>query len=55
MKLEIPAAILGRVIKPARYTGQELNSVCKDFAASEVTVALALPDVYEVGMSNLGL
>ncbi len=55
MKLEIPAAILGRVIKPARYTGQELNAVCKDFAAADVTVALALPDVYEVGMSNLGL
>ncbi len=55
MKVEVPATILSRVIKPARYTGQELNAVRKEFAAMDVTVALALPDVYEVGMSNLGL
>lgn len=49
------SAILQRVTKPARYTGQEWNSVHKDHAQMAATVALALPDVYEVGMSNLGL
>lgn len=53
--LKIPPAILSRVAKPARYTGQEWNSVKKDPAAVAATVALAFPDVYEVGMSHLGL
>ncbi|MDD4601207.1 hypothetical protein SDC9_09024 [bioreactor metagenome] len=48
-------AILSRVMKPARYTGNEVNSIKKDHAVVDVTVVLALPDVYEVGMSNLGL
>lgn len=48
-------AILSRVMKPARYTGNEVNSIKKDHNDVDVTVALALPDVYEVGMSNLGL
>lgn len=48
-------AILSRVTKPARYTGNEVNSIKKDHSQVDVTVALALPDVYEVGMSNLGL
>ena len=43
------------VAKPARYTGGEWNAVRKDPAQVEVRFALALPDVYEVGMSNLGL
>ncbi|MBL7183183.1 MAG: TIGR03960 family B12-binding radical SAM protein [Anaerolineae bacterium] len=47
--------ILPKVAKPARYTGHEWNSVVKDWARVEVKVALAYPDVYEVGMSNLGL
>ncbi len=41
------------VEKPARYMGGEMGSVCKDVA--ELRVALAFPDVYEVGMSHLGL
>ena len=41
--------------KPARYTGGEFNAVIKDHSTVECTFALALPDVYEVGMSNLGL
>jgi radical SAM family uncharacterized protein len=53
--LKIPPAILSRVAKPARYTGQELNSVKKDHNAVTATVALAFPDVYDVGMSHLGL
>ncbi|HML89209.1 MAG TPA: TIGR03960 family B12-binding radical SAM protein [Methylomusa anaerophila] len=48
-------AILNHVAKPARYTGNEWNSVVKDPAAVIVNFALAMPDVYEVGMSNLGL
>lgn len=51
----LDAAVLSRVIKPGRYTGNEVNCVKKDHAKVDVTVALALPDVYEVGMSNLGL
>ena len=47
--------ILPKVAKPARYTGHEWNSVIKDWDEVEVKVALAYPDVYEVGMSNLGL
>jgi radical SAM family uncharacterized protein len=47
--------ILPRVSKPARYTGGEFNSVKKDFGSIEVRFALAFPDTYEIGMSNLGL
>jgi len=47
--------ILSRVAKPARYTGQEWNSIVKDWGEVETKVALAYPDIYEVGMSNLGL
>ena len=47
--------ILPKVAKPARYTGHEWNSVVKDWNQVEVKVALAYPDIYEVGMSNLGL
>lgn len=53
--IKLDPAVINRVTKPARYTGNELNSVKKDHASVKVTVALALPDVYEVGMSNLGL
>lgn len=44
--------ILPLVQKPARYIGGEWNSVRKERAA--VRVAIAFPDVYEIGMSNLG-
>jgi radical SAM family uncharacterized protein len=47
--------ILRRVSRPARYTGGEWNSVRKDWDGTQVHVALIYPDVYEVGMSNLGL
>ncbi|MCX6345704.1 MAG: TIGR03960 family B12-binding radical SAM protein [Armatimonadetes bacterium] len=47
--------ILPRVAKPARYTGGELNEVRKSPDDVSVRFALAFPDVYEVGMSNLGL
>ena len=48
-------AILPGVEKPARYTGHEYNSVVKDWDAVSVRLALAFPDIYELGMSNLGL
>lgn len=51
----VSPAILSRVMKPARYTGHEWNSVRKDDNAELVRFVLAMPDVYEVGMSNLGL
>jgi len=47
--------ILKKVSRPARYVGGELNSVVKDWDKVRVKLALAYPDVYEVGMSNLGL
>ena len=41
--------------RPSRYLGNEINSIKKDLAAAEVSIALTFPDVYEVGMSHLGL
>jgi len=45
--------ILPRVLKPGRYLGNEWNAVHK--SGVEVRVALAFPDIYEIGMSHLGL
>src|ERR1700739_2349820 len=45
--------ILPTVTKPGRYTGGELNSVTKDHASVDVRYAIAFPDAYEIGMSNL--
>jgi len=47
--------ILPRVAKPGRYTGGELNSVLKEWESVQVRLALAFPDIYDLGMSNLGL
>lgn len=47
--------ILPRVRKPTRYMGNELNAVKKDHGSAKTKVALAFPDLYEVGMSHLGL
>lgn len=46
---------LPKVLKPGRYLGQEWNSIHKDWEGTEVHMAFAFPDVYEVGMSHLGL
>jgi len=43
-----------RAQKPTRYVGGEFGSVRKELASARVRFALAFPDVYEVGMSNLG-
>jgi radical SAM family uncharacterized protein len=55
IKQQVLDRILTKVTKPARYTGHEWNSVVKDWDQVEVKIALAYPDIYEVGMSNLGL
>ena len=47
--------LLTRVSKPARYTGGEWNSVTKDWRSATVRIALAFPDNYDIGMSNMGL
>jgi radical SAM family uncharacterized protein len=47
--------VLGRVRKPGRYAGGEWNSVAKDWARAPIKWCLAYPDLYEIGMSNLGL
>ncbi len=46
---------LQKVEKPSRYIGGEYNQVVKDPQKVKLRVALALPDLYEIGMSNLGL
>jgi len=51
----MPDDILSRVSRPTRYLGGELGSIKKDAEQVDVAVALAFPDVYEVGMSHLGL
>lgn len=54
----IPSAverILNRVRKPGRYAGGEWNSVGKNWAEIALKWCLAYPDLYEIGMSNLGL
>jgi radical SAM family uncharacterized protein len=43
------------VRRPARYIGGEVNQVRKDWSQCDLTFALCFPDVYEVGMSNLGI
>lgn len=48
-------AILYSVKKPGRYTGGELNQVVKDWKSVNTHVALVFPDIYDLGMSNLGL
>lgn len=47
--------LLPRVQKPGRYTGGEYNQVVKDWESVDVRVALIFPDLYDLGMSNLGL
>ncbi len=47
--------ILLEVQKPGRYVGGELNIVVKDWAAVQTRVALVFPDIYDIGVSNVGL
>lgn len=47
--------ILPTVQKPGRYVGGELNQVLKEWDSVETRVALAFPDIYDIGLPNLGL
>ncbi len=49
------AAYLSRLKRPTRYLGREINAVFKDPRSVSLRVALLFPDLYEVGMSHLGL
>ena len=54
-KLALCDDILMHVEKPARYIGGEVNSVMKDKKQVSVRFAMCFPDVYEIGMSHLGI
>lgn len=47
--------ILLKVQKPGRYVGGELNSIHKDWDKAKTRVALVFPDIYDIGVSNVGL
>ena len=53
--LALSDEILMRVEKPARYIGNEINMVKKDPAKVDVRFCMCFPDVYEIGMSHLGI
>lgn len=54
-KLALSDEILMQVDKAARYIGGEVNSVMKDKNKVDIRFAMCFPDVYEIGMSNLGM
>ncbi len=54
-KLALSDEILLNIEKPARYIGGEVNSVMKDKDKVDVRFAMCFPDVYEIGMSHLGI
>ncbi|MDO5336910.1 MAG: TIGR03960 family B12-binding radical SAM protein [Eubacteriales bacterium] len=54
-KLALDDEILLKVDKAARYIGGEVNSVMKDPSRVDIRFAMCFPDVYEIGMSNLGM
>ena len=54
-KLALSDEILLSIEKPARYIGNEVNSVMKDKEKIDVRFAMCFPDVYEIGMSHLGI
>ena len=54
-KLALDDEILLKIEKPARYIGNEVNSVMKDKEKVDIRFAMCFPDVYEIGMSHLGI
>lgn len=54
-KLALSDEILLSVEKPARYIGNEVNMVKKDLSKIDIRFAMCFPDVYEIGMSHLGI
>ena len=47
--------VLLKVQKPGRYVGGELNSTHKDWSTTQTKVAFVFPDIYDIGVSNVGL
>ena len=54
-KLALSDEILLQVEKPARYIGGEVNEIIKDHSQTDVRFVMCFPDVYEIGMSHLGI
>ena len=54
-KLALNDEILLKIEKPARYIGNEVNSVMKDPEKVDIRFVMCFPDVYEIGMSHLGI
>ncbi|MBD5460647.1 MAG: TIGR03960 family B12-binding radical SAM protein [Lachnospiraceae bacterium] len=54
-KLALSDDILLQIEKPARYIGHEVNAVVKDPEKVQIRFAMCFPDVYEIGMSHLGI
>lgn len=54
-KLALSDDILLSISQPARYTGGEVNAVMKDSKSVDIRFAMCFPDVYEIGMSHLGI
>ena len=54
-KLALSDDILMKVEKPARYIGGEVNAVVKNKEEVDMRIAFCFPDVYEIGMSHLGI
>ena len=54
-KLALSDDILMKVEKPARYIGGEVNAVVKNKDEVDMRIAFCFPDVYEIGMSHLGI
>lgn len=55
MTVKIRHEILNNVEKPSRYIGNEWNSVHKELEGIDIRFAFCFPDVYEIGMSHLGM
>lgn len=53
--LALPYEVLMQVEKPVRYIGHEINQVVKDPDKVAIRAGMAFPDVYEIGMSHLGM
>jgi radical SAM family uncharacterized protein/radical SAM-linked protein len=55
LAVRLEAEVFPRLQKPSRYLGCELNTVHKDLTTVDVRIALAFPDLYDLGLSNLGI
>ena len=55
VKLALSDDILMNIEKPARYIGNEINCVVKNKDEIDIRFAMCFPDVYEIGMSHIGI